>query len=45
MEITGCGQSAAYGALKPDGRFEGHLKREGKTLKWIPQGIALRGIP
>ncbi len=38
MDATGCGQAAAYGALKNDGRFKDHLREEGRPVKlrWLP---------
>jgi hypothetical protein len=34
MESTGCMKSAAYAALKPDGRFRDRLIAEGTRLRW-----------
>ena len=34
MERTGCGKSAAYNALSPDGRFKGQLTETDGLLSW-----------
>ena len=35
MDSLGCSGSVAYEALSQTGRFSGHLRIEGKNLRWI----------